>query len=186
MYNKDFFIYTVWFLSSYFPLYIFVLILRWGYFSQHLCEPLCMIILGTMVILFGISFFMIYVIRSLGNGNITRIEGDMEPEDENIMSYTFTYILPLAGSVPNASTELIKVNILLFVLMWILYVKMRLIYLNPILILMGCRVYKMRDCHLITDVSLNKLSRNKGERLYGLYISNNVFVAKQLFNKHIE
>lgn len=181
----DFVVYSMWFLSSYLPLYVFVLILRWSDFQYVTNNAYCATLLGVIIGLILISIFTIVVFAKIETGNNIRLKPELTPADENIMSYAFTYILPLAGAVPSTSIELIVVNILLFFMMWVLYVKMRLLYVNPILIMLGYRVYKMGAQYIITNIPINYLIKNTGNVLSVYFITNNIVIAKKKFNDDI-
>lgn len=181
----DFAVYSIWFLFSYFPLYVFVLILRWRDFQYFIDNGYCTIALGIIIGLILISCFTMLVFTKIEIGNHIRLKEEITIVDENIMSYAFTYILPLAGAAPSTSKEVILVNVLLFLMMWVLYVKMRLLYVNPMIIMMGYRVYKMGAQYIITNISINSLVKNTGRMLSGFFITNNIIIAKKKFNNDI-
>lgn len=171
----------VMFISSYFPLYVIVIVL---YFSKILKG-----ILEFNILIIGVSLFMVALIlisfmsvRMLkkGKGSREKVIKDLENPDDTVLSYIMTYIIPLIANGDN-SKEVYIVNILLFILIGYIYLRLNLIYLNPLWAMFGYIIYRDADKEIvITDISREVL-RHK-ERIKGYYISNDIFIAHKRDN----
>ena len=164
----------IMFISSYFPLYIMILILYISKLSK-----------GTIifiVVLICISIISLIIFK-LGKGTREINFDDFENPDDAVLSYVMTYIIPLINNGDNLK-EVYIVNILLFILIGYIYIRLNLIYLNPLWAMFGYVIYRNtnRDI-IITNVSRHALRHKKG--LKGYYISNDIFIAHKKDNyKH--
>ena len=171
----------VMFISSYFPLYVIVIVL---YFSKILKGILefNILIIGValfMVALILISFMSVCMLKK-GKGSREKVIKDLENPDDTVLSYIMTYIIPLIANGDN-SKEVYIVNILLFILIGYIYLRLNLIYLNPLWAMFGYIIYRDADKEIvITDISREVL-RHK-ERIKGYYISNDIFIAHKRDN----
>ena len=171
----------VMFISSYFPLYVIVIVL---YFSKILKGILefNILIIGValfMVALILISFMSVCMLKN-GKGSREKVIKDLENPDDTVLSYIMTYIIPLIANGDN-SKEVYIVNILLFILIGYIYLRLNLIYLNPLWAMFGYIIYRDADKEIvITDISREVL-RHK-ERIKGYYISNDIFIAHKRDN----
>ena len=120
---------TIMFISSYFPLYIMIIILYFSKITKGFLEKNILIIsFATLtLILIFISVISVTLLK-LGKG--TREKGiiNLENPDDTVLSYIMTYIIPLITNGDN-SKEVYIVNILLFVLIGYIYLRLNLIYL---------------------------------------------------------
>lgn len=173
------------FISSYFPLYIFLLILQFKVyknidFSLTFKDSYMIIFFLSMIIFIGISFIsMCLLYKSTGNKKF-KIK-DVKRSNDSVISYIFTYILPiLSFSLDDFAISL--VNFLIFVLVGFLYIKLDLMYLNPLWTLQGYTSYEMDNKYIITDISYNDLKRNNNEELMGYSLTNGIIVIKEKDN----
>ncbi|MBM6833877.1 hypothetical protein [Megamonas hypermegale] len=183
------FVRSLMFISSYFPLYIFLLILQYKVYKDidfvFTFENIYMVVFVISMIFFILlSFLSMYLLKkSSGSEKITIKK--INRTDDNIISYIFTYILPIISfSLDDFPSAL--VNFLIFILVGFIYIKMDLMYLNPLWTLQGYISYEMEDKYIITDIPINTLRRNIGESLRGYSLSNGIFVAKAKDNKDDE
>ena len=92
-----------------------------------------------------------------------------------------TYIIPIL-TVNNMSKYEIIVNIFLFILIGYLYIRLNLLYLNPLWYSFGYISYRINnDIVLITNYKITELkhiSKNNLE-IKGFFMSNDIFVAKK-------
>lgn len=116
------------------------------------------------------------------DGN-TLLCNKIERPDDKVISYIFTYITPII-SVDISRFSTIIANVLLFLMVLFLYIRLDLFYINPVLIFIGYIPYKVDDKMLISDMTFSKIKRFKRE-LRGYYITNEIFVAKSKYNKTI-
>lgn len=177
---------VLWFISSYLPLYILLLILHPIYLSKiqgddglNYSAILFIFILVTGIIL-SILFIILFLTSTDGN---TLLCNKIERPDDKVISYIFTYITPII-SVDISRFSTIIANVLLFLMVLFLYIRLDLFYINPVLIFIGYIPYKVDDKMLISDMTFSKIKRFKRE-LRGYYITNEIFVAKSKYNKTI-
>ncbi|MBN7275521.1 hypothetical protein GNF18_10250 [Ligilactobacillus pobuzihii] len=71
-----------------------------------------------------------------------------EPLGENVVSYVMTYIVPLTTLTVQSKFSNFIGNIILFIIIMILYIRLDLTYLNPVLILCGYKIYKVYTTNL--------------------------------------
>ena len=117
------------FISSYFPLYIFIGIIKyesllsafWGaenYLSQ--------VLLSILLVLVIISIIVAIVIKGCNINSNQKIITHVERDSDSIISYIFTYIIPITSAFNDISISysFILVNLLLFLMVWYLYIKL--------------------------------------------------------------
>lgn len=171
----------IMFISSYFPLYIMIIILYFSKIVKGLLEKNILIIVfavGIAILIF-ISIISVVVLK-LGNGTKEKVIKDLDNPDDTVLSYIMTYIIPLVTNGDN-SKEVYTVNILLFILIGYIYLRLNLIYLNPLWAMFGYIIYRDADKEIIiTNISRTAL-RHK-EKLKGYYISNGIFIAHRKNN----
>ncbi|CCF26285.1 Putative uncharacterized protein [Leuconostoc citreum LBAE C11] len=85
--------------------------------------------------------FSIYVFYRLSKDKgSNQIIGNIKRFDDNIISYLMTYVIPFLTAGININSQMVT-NVVLFVIIMIIYVRMDLVYLNPTLILIGYNIY---------------------------------------------
>lgn len=171
------------FISSYFPLYIFLLILNIDSYNslEKLQQAPVIIFLISMLICIVISIISLIAVSITKNGTKKLLIEDVQRPDDTIISYVMTYIIPIL-TVNNMDKYEIIVNILLFILIGYLYIRLNLLYLNPLWSIFGYIAYRVNnDTVLITDykiVNLKNKIKNK-QSIRGFYIANDIFIAKK-------
>ena len=169
------------FLSSYFPLYIMILILYFEKYSNIGINP------TIRKTLFLIALVIAIIVSIISLSLLCKSNGDrelnfqkVERPDDTIISYIMTYIIPLL-SIDITKNSTIIVNFLLFIVIGYLYIRLNLVYLNPLWAIFGYVSYRIdEDKILITNISYNNLKRRKV--VYGYYLVNSIFVAKKKNN----
>ena len=171
------------FISSYFPLYIFLLILNIENYNskEELKNVPVIIFLVTMLIAICLSIGSLLFIKFSSEGTKKIKVENLERPDDTIISYIMTYIIPRL-TVNNMSKYEIIVNIFLFILIGYLYIRLNLLYLNPLWYSFGYISYRINnDIVLITNYKITELkhiSKNNLE-IKGFFMSNDIFVAKK-------
>ncbi len=171
------------FISSYFPLYIFLLILNIdSYNSTEKIQRIPVIIfLVSMLLCIIISIVSLTAIVVSKNGTKKLMIENIERPDDTILSYIMTYIIPIL-TVNNMDKYQIFVNILLFILIGYLYIRLNLLYLNPLWSMFGYISYRVNnDTVLITNYKMADLKnkvKNK-QSIEGFYMANGIFIAKK-------
>lgn len=172
---------TIMFISSYFPLYIIIIILYSSKLLKGLMEKNVLIIIFTILLVLLIVFSAVSIILlKKGQGIREKVISNLENPDDTVLSYIMTYIIPLVTNGDN-SNEVYIVNVILFVLIGYIYLRLNLIYLNPLWAIFGYLIY--RDSNrgiVITNISREELRHI--EKLKGYYISNDIFVAHKKDN----
>ena len=172
---------TIMFISSYFPLYIMIIILYFSKITKGFLEKNILII-GFATLTLILIFISVISVTLLKLGKGTREKGinNLENPDDTVLSYIMTYIIPLITNGDN-SKEVYIVNILLFVLIGYIYLRLNLIYLNPLWAMFGYIIYRDANKEIVITNISREVLRHK-EKLKGYYISNDIFVAHKKDN----
>lgn len=176
---------TIMFISSYFPLYIIIIILYFSKLFKGLMEKNIILLIFTilLVILILVSVVSIILLKQ-GQGTREKVISNLENPDDTVLSYIMTYIIPLVTNGDN-SNEVYIVNVILFVLIGYIYLRLNLIYLNPLWAIFGYLIYRDSNRKIvITNISREELRHI--EKLKGYYISNDIFVAHKKDNDSIK
>lgn len=176
----------IMFISSYAPLYIMIFIRYYEYYNDVLENVsytkimlLCFLIIA-MFVSVG-SLCLLFKSNKCRNVEIKSIERP----DDTIISYIMTYIIPLL-SVDSDNVESMKatiiINFLLFLVIGYLYIRLNLIYLNPLWAIFGFFSYRFEEEKiLITNIPYGRIKKLK--TIEGYYLLNNIFIAKKKDNK---
>lgn len=152
--------YIKWFLflSSYIPLFIIFTIKYYNYSW----------LLGIVIFIILSSIFVLYF-------SIKRAEhmsGDyynlktVENKSNQFLEYILAYIIPLLGFNLTSISDIISL-VLLFILIAILYIRSDLIYMNPVLSIIGYNLYKVNAGKSdIMVISTKKLLNNQSIKIY--------------------
>ncbi|EOA7249786.1 hypothetical protein ACRE5Z_000161 [Enterococcus faecalis] len=188
------------FLSSYLPLYILIIIQNYSFFSSMLKNiliklngisgtikeepPYKWIFFGVIIFLNLISFCTIHRFVISKSNRKFNITGKYEKTGDSIISYIFTYLVPLLSMDINNGNSII-VNLLLFIFIGVLYVAQDLIYLNPILALLGFSFYINDEKIIITKFSLEKLKEfeENGYKVKGNRLGSYIYVFREVISK---
>lgn len=106
---------------------------------------------------------------------------------DNIVSYVMTYIVPLTSLSYSSSASEYTSNVLLFILIMVLYIRLDLVYLNPVLIILGWNTYHVietnSDSFLLTKAKYSMItsitkpdSNNDVCNLKVSKLSNNLYI----------
>ena len=135
-----------------------------------------------LVLLILVSVVSIILLKQ-GQGTREKVISNLENPDDTVLSYIMTYIIPLVTNGDN-SNEAYIVNVILFVLIGYIYLRLNLIYLNPLWAIFGYLIYRDSNREIvITNISREELRHM--EKLKGYYISNDIFVAHKKDNDSI-
>lgn len=179
------------FITSYLPLYLWLLFSNFNYNKDFLKG------LKQYWIFFGVLFILvclsIYEIRQLfvGSGSENEmLPKDMEvsPESDSLMNYVITYFTPLI-SFNLAETQTVIMNVLLFCLIGLMYVGSSATYLNPVLGIFGFKIFGVSNFpnahHIISKFSFDELEtiRKRGDNIVRYRIGDGIFVIRPIKNK---
>lgn len=185
---KRYCIKSIMFISSYFPLYLMLLILHQDYYDT--CDKIknmkVAIFVGCMVLFIIISVLSV-ILLVVSTGKKPLKFNELERPDDTVISYMMTYIIPLLTANLLDKGE-VFVNIVLFLLIGYLYIRLNLLYLNPLWSMFGYLSYRVNsDVVVVTNLKYIELKqlRLNDVSLKGFYITNDIFVAQRKDNKPI-
>lgn len=182
---KKYLVKSMMFLSSYFPLYIMLLVLHYDKYDSISDRKRVKVIIYLVVMsICIISSFFSVVFLKISYGSKPLIIYELERPDDTIISYMMTYIIPIVTTNFVNRGEII-VNIILFLLIGYLYIRLNLLYLNPLWSIFGYLSYRVNsDVVIVTNIKYSELKRkmNSKKELKGFYIANDIFVAQKKNN----
>lgn len=175
----------IMFISSYFPLYIMLLILHYEKYDtlEEIMRIKVVVFCSVMMICIIISIISVIMIKFSVSGKRLRMS-EIERPDDTVISYMMTYIIPVVTTNLLDKGE-IMVNIILFLLIGYLYIRLNLLYLNPLWSLFGYLSYRINsDVIVITNIKYKDLktkSRNN-IKLNGVFLADDIFLALKKYN----
>lgn len=184
----------VMFISSYFPLYIMLFILNFSKYSSvkkviNLMKsfPNNLYDLGFLlfiVINILISIYSLYDLKRT-NGNELHDIGTIKRPDDTVISYMMTYIIPLL-TTEDLTTKMTIINLILFLLIGYLYVRLHLIYLNPLWAIFGYIMYQT-DCNkvLVTNIQYEYINIISNKTVKCRLLSSNIYLVKKEDNLNL-
>ena len=126
---------TFAFISSYLPLYILLMINNFNK-DKNIAY---WIAFGILIILVAISVIVLFCYLR-GKGNRIALASNEQIDklkSDSMINYLMAYIVPLATINNDDFIGSVITNSILFILIGIIYVRMNLVYLNPVLVLFG-------------------------------------------------
>lgn len=178
------------FISSYFPLYIILLILNIDLYNSKLKMVKLLkfesvkesIFLIVLIILSLISLTSLCDLRKV-EGNEDHTFNNISSSDDSIISYMMTYIIPLL-STDFLEPKTLFVNMILFLLIGFMYIRLNLIYLNPLWLIGGYIMYKAEnEMIIITNISYSDMKSLEGERLKSRLLSGRIYLVRKQDNE---
>ncbi|ALP03590.1 TPA: hypothetical protein KRE09_003981 [Clostridioides difficile] len=180
------------FISSYLPLYLILLTIYSDKINSFDKIKLIIRFEDKIVSLFIIAVFILVIIsfrtlidlrRTKGNEN-HKFEFFNKTED-TIISYMMTYIVPIL-STDFLSTKTMTINLILYSLIGLMYIKLNLIYLNPLWLLFGYSVYKSdNEVVIITNIPYGRLKTLRNTNLKSSYLGNDIYLIQRSENDNI-
>lgn len=132
------------------------------------------------IVISFVSLFMLIKSEGYKQLEITNVE---RPND-TIISYMMTYIIPILTADYINDGE-IMINLILFLLIGYLYVRLNLLYLNPLWSMFGYMSYRANtNTIIITNIDYTNLKHfeNHQAGLKGYYLANDIFVSQKRQN----
>lgn len=166
------------FISSYFPLYIMLLILHYEKIKTVFSIITLKKVIFLIAIFGGILVSLISTIIILRGSGCKPLQiKEVERPDDTVISYMMTYIIPIL-STDFQEYGVIAVNFVMFLLIGYLYIRLNLLYLNPLWSLVGYLSFRVNsEVVVITNIKYSELK--KVQTLKGYYIANDIFVAQR-------
>lgn len=170
----------IMFISSYFPLYVMLLILHYDKYDsiEKIKQPHKVIFCVVILLCILLSFLPLILFRKSKKENSLKLN-ELERPDDTVISYMMTYVIPIVTTNFLDNGEVI-INVILFLLIGYLYIRLNLLYLNPLLSAFGYLSYRVNsDMIVITDIKYAELkSKVRGKvSLGGVYLANDIFLA---------
>jgi hypothetical protein len=100
--------------------------------------------ISLLIVAFGASALTLWYVKTSrreAEPDTVTVAG-VSRRDESVMAYLFTYVLPFVG-MPFGDVADVSAASIFFVLLLVLYIRTELFYVNPILSLVGYRVYEI-------------------------------------------
>ena len=162
--QRDLFSKWTLFITSYLPLYLWLLFSNINYSKFSLDRLIAFdfehkIIRSVFVFLIFVSIFKLWILFKLDGKESIKISRRMEisPESDSLMNYIVTYFTPLLSFDMNN----IIMNSLLFLLIGLMYVGSSASYLNPVLGVFGFKIFGVTGFphahHIITNLSFDDI-----------------------------
>ncbi|MBC1792865.1 hypothetical protein [Listeria booriae] len=170
------------FISSYLPLYILLVLINVpNIFKDQKITIMIWSFLSVVIALIIISIAtLLFIVKKKTNTEVPVLT--YEKTDDNIISYIMTYLIPVL-SIDLSNIWNVIANLLLFLIIGIIYVRNDLVYLNPLLSLLGFYVYRSeRGSYIITKVTLETIKelRNENKMIGSYKLTEGVFLYKKL------
>lgn len=177
------------FISSYFPLYIILLVLNIEEYNS--CDKLVKILRfeGLVKSIFIITLIVLSIISLKSLIDLKKTKGvesqtfsNINTPDDTIISYMMTYIVPLLSS-DFLESKTVIINVSLFLLIGFMYVKLNLIYLNPLWLLNGYFVYRDdNELIIITNITYSDFKSLSGEELKSTLLGGKIYLVQKSDN----
>ena len=168
--KNDYFSKWKLFITSYLPLYLWLLLSNINYtkfdYREYL-EPT--FANGLRLILVILILLSIWEIRQLfiGSGSEQRplpMTMEVSPESDSLMNYVVTYFTPLI-SFDMTDKKSVIMNVFLFLLIGLMYVGSSATYLNPVLGIFGFKIFGVSGFpnahHIISRLSFDEIETVK-------------------------
>lgn len=177
-------------ISSYFPLYIILLIVNSDIFLgkykfisivKFFNKKESIFILA-LVILSIISLWTVFDLI-ITKGNEYYVFEDIQKNGDTIISYFMMYIVPLL-SFDIKNNDSIIINVGLYLIISFMYIRLDLLYLNPLWLLSGYEIFKTSDNQIIiSNFRYSKIKNRQGIRLKGINITEGIYLIQKSDNK---
>ncbi|WP_304341591.1 hypothetical protein [Metaclostridioides mangenotii] len=178
------------FISSYFPLYIILLLINSDRFNSLSKLKNIIKFEDIKISLFFIVILLFIVISFLSLIDLRRTTGSenhsfdsFSKTGDTIISYVMTYLVPIL-SINIFDNKILIANVILYCLIATMYIKLDLIYLNPLWLLFGYGIYLSSDDNIIiTNISYGKLKTLKNTNLRCSILVNNIYLIQKKDNQ---
>ena len=172
---------SVLFLSAYTPLILILAILLWTtsptfWLQVPFLHVGFYLSLWSVLLLVGgaVSLVLLWLfLRSLRRSEAKRIDvEEMKQKDEQIVSYIVTYAIPFLAAPFESKEKAIGLGIF-FVVVWLLQVKLNLLYINPVLAFFDYHLYEVTSSGT-TQTLLSKKRRGPTGILRAVKVGDNI------------
>ncbi|MCG7314134.1 hypothetical protein MHL30_13275 [Priestia flexa] len=174
------------YVSSFFPLYILLIIDNYKYFTSwkkikdiiSFEEFLPSIFTYVLIVLIALSFVALWVIMRISLNERHSFVGVCKTED-NLLNYVVTYLVPIL-SIKVTQANSLLVNLGLFLLLGFIYVKNSLVYLNPLFLFFRYNVFLTgNDEVIISNYNIYELKGMEKERIQTRVLSYKIYLVRK-------
>ncbi|MGL4730897.1 MAG: hypothetical protein ACRCW0_04860 [Clostridium sp.] len=177
------------FISSYFPLYAILLILYYDKFNSIEKIKQILKFKDTTISIFIIALIVFIVISMVTCIDLKRTSGNekhnfrnIENTGDTLISYMMTYIVPIL-SIDLADDKTLIINLILYVLIGFMYIKLNLIYLNPLFLFFGYYIYKSEnEVVIISNITYGELKGLGDIKLKSSVLGNGIYLVQRKDN----
>lgn len=180
------------YISSYLPLYPLLIYKEYdkikidvkkNNIGSHIDEIIFLIVLIFFIVISFCCILKFLIGKSYKRISISK---NLQSSGDNIISYIMSYLVPMLSIDVDDRSSLV-INLVLFFIIGILYVKNDLVYLNPVLSLIGYNFYIDENGEVVlTKFTLGQIKamlEEGHEEVYGREISRGVYVYKEKIRK---
>jgi len=174
------------FISSYFPLYIIIVLLSYEHFNskENLLKLVkyedlgVSIFITVLLILIVVSLWTVWDLKKTkANENVSL--SNIEKMEEAMMVYFMTYVVPLLAD-DFLEVDTLITNISLFLLIGFMYVRSNLIYLNPLWLIFGYSVYKANgNFIIISNMGYDELAARNGRNFRVTLVASKIYIVQK-------
>lgn len=135
----------------------------------------------TLAIILSIVFIVLFKIFYLDSQGVIGKVVDESFERGDTLGYIVTYIIPLV-SMDVGSYRSLMINLVLFMIIGIFYIKDNQLFMNPIFNMMGYRILISDDNIYITKLSRRRMKEiaRETEDVIKIPISEEIFIIKEV------
>jgi len=178
------------FITSYLPLYLWLLLSNINYCHFHFVNVYKFINFPNFfrIVLIVLIFISIVAIRQLfiGSGSERKVlkkTMEISPESDSLMNYVVTYFTPLI-SFNLYEPKSVVMNTLLFLLIGLMYVGSSATYLNPVLGIFGFKIFGVTNFpnahHIISKLSFDEIEtiKRRGDKVIRYRLGDGIYMVK--------
>ncbi len=169
----SFFVRCMLFVSSYFPL---ALIFSIFLFDRQRSWAVIILLVGLSGLVIMLLYFLLIAPR---RAILHEKVAELQKRDGDVMSYIASYLIPFVA-FPFNSWEQIAAIIVFMIALLVVYVNSNMIYINPMLNLIGYHLYEVTLEH--SELSHYLIIRDRivrGERLHLVKIGESIFLGRR-------
>lgn len=176
------------FITSYCPLYFMVMVLNvkgykfiWNPMDWEMIDIKMTLFVGVLLVLIFISINCTWDLATTKWDYEYKFSSFDKTED-SVISYMMTYIVPLLSG-DFLSFQNLVVNITLYMLIAIMYVRLNLIYFNPLWLLLGYTTYTTNNgAVIISNISHEVLNQNVDKSIRASYLIDKIYLIRKKDN----
>lgn len=188
--KNDYFAKWSLFITSYLPLYIWILLSSIDFNKKNLKTleiSFENIVRFCLIIFIIISILEIRGLFYASGSEIKTLPVEMQisPESDSLMNYVVTYFTPLI-SFEIHDIKSVIMNILLFFLIGLMYVGSSATYLNPVLGIFGFKIFGVSGFpnahHIISNLSFDEIetARKRGDEILRYRLGDGIYIIKSI------